>query len=167
MSINGTSIDLSPLLSILATIVTALLGWVAVIVKNRQAAATNESKAIAAGLKLAAICAALLQKAWGALSPDLQAAFADGKFDNTERAALEIKLQGLLKEVTDEATLAEIGSALGLPLSGVIAKIASYLIGKWTEAHDPAIVTTSANTFPAPDPAFAGTSIAGGDTGPG
>ena len=143
-----SSMNWSPILGLLVTLVTGLLTWLANSIKNHNAAATEASKAQTAALKLAAIGTALLQKAWGSLSPVLQQSLADGKLTGEERAALEVQVQALLKEVTDEDTLKEIGEALGLPLAGIIAKLASYLIGVWTEAHDTAVPTSSAKTFP-------------------
>jgi len=161
MTIGGATIDLGPILGLLATIITGLLGWLATGIKSRQAAQTAQDKATTALLKLAAIAASLLSKGWGQLSPVLQQAFADGSFSDADRAAVEAAVQKLLKDVTDEATLAEIGSALGLPLPGIIAKIAASLIERWTQAHDPVITTVSANTFPVagasvPDSAYQG-----------
>jgi hypothetical protein len=131
-------------------IITGLLAWVANSIAKRNAAAAVESKALAAGLKLAAIGAALLQKGWEHIGPEVQTALADGKIDAAERAVIEASVKELLADATDGATLAEITAALGLPLPGIIAKIASYLIEKWTEAHDPAVATSSANTYPSP-----------------
>jgi len=131
-------------------VVTGLLAWVANSIAKRNSAAAAESKALTAGLKLAAIGAALLQKGWTHIGPEVQTALADGKIDESERATIEASIRELLKDVTDEATLKEISDALGLPLPGVIAKIASYLIEKWTQAHDPVVVTASANTYPTP-----------------
>ena len=103
-----------------------------------------------AGLKLAAIGASLLQKGWDHIGPEVQTALADGTISAEERAAIEASVKELLADATDEATLKEIGDALGLPLAGVVAKVASWLIGKWTQAHDPTITTVSANQFPSP-----------------
>jgi len=146
MTWNG--IDLSGILGILATIVTGLLGWLATGIKQRQAAQTAQDKATTALLKLAAIASSLLSKGWTSLSPVLQQAFADGKFDDSDRAKVEEAVRLLLKDATDEDTLKEIGDALGLPLAGLIAKLAASMIEKWTQAHDPAITTTSKLTFP-------------------
>jgi hypothetical protein len=138
------------MLPYLVPVITGLLTWLTASIAKKNAAAAQESKAIMAGLKLAAIVGALLQKGWAHIGPEVQTALADGKIDDAERAAIEASVQELLKDATDEATLKEISEALGLPLAGIIAKIASSLIAKWTEAHDPAVATTSANTFPTP-----------------
>ena len=139
---------LSNLMPVLGTLITAGLGYLITVIKARQQAATAADKAALAGLQLAAIGTALLQKAWAKLGPDIQTALADGTFSAEERAGIEARVRELLKEVTDDDTLKSIGDALGLPMAGVIAKIVSYLIGKWTEAHDAAVVTSSAKTFP-------------------
>jgi len=138
------------LLPYLMPVVTGLLAWVANSISKRNAAAAQESKAVVAGLKLAAIGASLLQKGWDHIGPEVQTALADGTISAEERAAIEASVKELLADATDEATLKEIGDALGLPLAGVVAKVASWLIGKWTQAHDPAITTVSANQFPSP-----------------
>lgn len=135
----------------LIPVVTGLLTWLTASITRKNAALTKESKAVAAGLKLAATVGSLLQKGWTHIGPEVQTALADGKIDDAERAIIEESVRELLADATDEATLKEIGEALGLPLAGIIAKIASSLIAKWTEAHDPAVVTASANTFPTPD----------------
>lgn len=139
---------LTNLMPVLGTLITAGLAYLLTIIKARQSAATAQSKAEAATLKLAAIGTALLQKAWTDIGPKVQAALADGKLDDAERAAIEASVQALLKDVTDDATLAEIAGALGLPLPGIIAKLAATLIDVWTKSHDPAVTTNSKLAFP-------------------
>ena len=146
MTWNG--IDMTQVLSLLGSIVVMLLGWLATSIKKKQDAGTAQSKAETATLKLAAIGAALLQKAWNDLGPKIQAALADGTMSTEERLAIEASVQSLLSEVTDDATLKSIAEALGLPLPGVIAKIAATLIDIWTKSHDPAVTTQSKLAFP-------------------
>jgi hypothetical protein len=143
-----SSIDWSPILGLLVTLVGGLLTYLANSIKNRNAAATAQSKAEAAALKLAAIGASLLQKAWNDLGPKIQAALVDGSMTADERASIEDSVKAMLKDVTDEATLKEIGDALGLPLPGIIAKIAASLIATWTQAHDPLVTSQSKLTYP-------------------
>jgi hypothetical protein len=153
---------LPAVLPALGTILTGLLAWAASSIAKKNAASAQESKVLVAGLKLAAIVTALLQKGWEHIGPEVQTALADGKLDAAERAAIESSVQELLKDATDEATLKEIGDALGLPLAGIVAKIASHLIEKWTSAHDPSITTASANAFPTPAMLSASPDVAAG-----
>lgn len=146
MTWNG--VDLSGLLGTLASILTALLGWVAVSIKKKQAAAAEQSKAETSLLKLAAIAAGLAGKAWDTLSPDIQAALADGKMTPEERLHIEAHVGDLLKEFADGDELKQIAEALGLPLPGLVAKIAAMLIEKFAFAHDPTTPAQSKLEFP-------------------
>lgn len=145
-------IDLSPVMTALMTIVTALIGWVAVYIKRRQEAATAESKATQAWLKLAEVVTLIAGRGWERIGPEVQAALADGKIDAAERAKIEEVAKKLLDEVTDTGTLELLAKAVGLPVPGIIAWIASKLIDLWTQAHDPDILTVSTKAYPVVKP---------------
>jgi preprotein translocase subunit YajC len=151
MTWNG--IDLSGLLGTLASIVTALLGWALVSIRKHQEAQATASKAQIALLKLGEIVTTVAGKAWAELSPKVQAALAnDGKIDAAERAEIEVVVAGLVKDLTDAASLTEIAKALGLPLPGLIARIAAGIIDIVTKAHDPDIKNSaSPAAFPVQD----------------
>lgn len=143
MTWNG--VDLSGVLGALASIVSALLGWALVAIRKRQEAAASASKAELALLKLGEIVTTVAGKAWSELSPKVQAALAnDGKIDAAERAEIEKVVAKLVEELTDSASLKQIAEALGLPMPGLIARIAAGIIDMVTKAHDPDIVHSAA-----------------------
>ena len=146
MTWNG--IDLTQILALLATVVTGLLGWLANSIKKKQEASAAQSKAETALLKLAAIAAGMAGRAWSNLSPVVQKAMADGKLDAPERAEIEAKVQELLKDFASADDLKLIADALGIPLPGLVAKIAAMLIEKFAFAHDPTTPNQSRLAFP-------------------
>jgi hypothetical protein len=166
MDVTKYGIDMGTVLKLVASIVTALLGLLAAKMQRSKAdadaAAADKSRADLALLRLGTIGVAMLGRAWDRLSPLVQAALADGKITAEERAAIEAAVKGLLSEFTSEDELAEIGRALGLPMAGIIAKIASFLIDRWTQAHDPTVPTVSAKAFPVGADPFEGGQAAGG-----
>lgn len=125
----------------LGALLVAGLGYLTTIIQKKM-------KADSAWTKLANIGVALAGKAWDRLGPTVQAALADGKITAEERAAIEQAAVDLLDEVTDKKTLEEIASAVGLPLPGIIAWLASGFIDTWTKAHDPANTDVSVKAFP-------------------
>lgn len=141
---------LAALIPYLMPVITGLLAWAATAIAKASAASAAEKKAVLAGLKVGAIATSLLQKGWEHIGPEVQAALADGKIDSAERAIIETSVKELLADATDAATLEEIGKALGLPLAGVVAKIAAFLIEKWAAAHDPNVPTASSLAYPTP-----------------
>lgn len=153
--------DLTPLIGALISLVALAIGWLTKRAAAAAAASTATSKAQLAGIKLAAIGAAMLGKAWDTLSPRLQVALADGTISAQERAEIETAVKGLLADFTSEDELKGITEALGLPLPGVVAKIASYLIGQFTAAHDPTIPTASAKAYPVADATLAAQGLGG------
>ena len=149
MTWNG--IDLTSILGLLATIVTGLLGWLANSIKKKQEASAAQSKAEVALLKLAAIATGMAGRAWDTLAPEVQKALADGKMTSDERAVIEAKVQELLKDFASADDLKAIADALGIPLPGLVAKIAAMLIEKFAFAHDPTTPTQSRLAFPVAD----------------
>ena len=162
MTWNG--IDLSGVLGVLASLITAALTWALTAIRKRQAADAEASKTQTAILKVGEIVATLAGKAWAELSPKVQLALAnDGKIDPTERAEIEAIVAKLVEEFTDSATLKEVATALGLPLPGLIARIAAGIIDLVTKAHDPDILTSMAPAaFPVASPADVDPSTLGG-----
>jgi hypothetical protein len=144
---------LPTLVPTLGTILTALLALVLNAIRKKQEADANASKSQIALLKLGEIVATLAGKAWNELSPKIQAALAnDGKIDAAERAEIEVVVASLVKDFTDAASLTEIAKALGLPLPGLIARIAAGIIDIVTKAHDPDIKdSASPAAFPVQD----------------
>jgi hypothetical protein len=141
-------IDLTPLLGGLLSIISALIGWALLKVKNAAQAAETTSKTQATMLKLAALVTAMLGRAWDRLSPTIQAAIADGEVTAEERAQLEAEVRLLVSEFATQDDLKAMATILGLPLPGLIAKIASMMLDTFTKAHDPANSTVSSLAFP-------------------
>ena len=146
MTWNG--VDMTSILTALAGIITALLGWAANSIRKKQEADAANTKAQTALLKLGAIALAMAGRAWDKLSPDIQAALADGKMSPEERAHIEAEVQALLKDFASADDLEEIGKALGIPLPGLVAKIAAMLIEKFAFAHDASNPAVSAKVYP-------------------
>jgi hypothetical protein len=145
MTIGGSSFDLSPIIAGIVALVGAALTWLSNRVKNAQVAAANTASA---ELKVAALVTSIAGKAWDTLSPELQKILADGKVTAEERAELEAVALKLARDASSQDNLAELASALGLPLPGLIAKIASMLLDVFTKAHDPTTTSVSALAFP-------------------
>jgi uncharacterized membrane protein YebE (DUF533 family) len=154
--------DISVFLPALGSILTALLGFVAVWLKRKAEAQVNQSKAEKALIQLGVIATGMAGRAWDALSPSIQAAFADGKMTAEERKQIEAKVQELLKDFASADDLANIASALGLPLPGLVAKIAAMLIEKFAFAHDPATPQGSNLAFPVAEKDYNGPEYSGG-----
>ena len=141
-------IDLTPLIGVVFSILSALGGWVLLKIKNAQAAAEQTNKTQATLLKLAALVTTMLGRAWDRLSPQVQAAIADGKITAEERAALEKEIGSLALEFVSQDDLTAMATILGLPFPGLIAKLASMVLDTFTKAHDPSNPTVSALAFP-------------------
>ena len=137
---NFKGIDLSPLLTIVVSLVTGLFGWLATSLRKKAEADTAASKATTALLKLGEIALAMATDAWQTLAPAVQARLADGTFSAQDRAEIEAMVGTLIGKYTSSDELAKITSALGLPLPGIIAKIAAFIIDRVTRAHDPEIL---------------------------
>jgi mannose/fructose/N-acetylgalactosamine-specific phosphotransferase system component IID len=163
MNVLGQSIDISSVAGPLLGLAVTVIGSAITLLLNKIGASViKANKAQGAMLRVAAIETSLLQKGWTTIGPEIQKDLADGKLDAAETARIEQMIGDLAKDNVDAETLTEIGTALGLPLAGIIAKIAAGLIGTWTAAHDPGVNTTSNLAFPiaaspaAPDPMTAG-----------
>ena len=151
MTWNG--IDLSGILSIVVTIITGLLGWAATSLKKKADADAAASKAATAVVKLGQIGLAMATDAWQTLAPAIQARLADGSFSADDRKDVEGMVAQLLSKYTSSDELTKITSALGLPLPGIIAQIAAFIIDRVTKAHDPDLLTGTASpmAFPVAD----------------
>lgn len=151
------------ILQALAGLVVAGLGWLTLTVKNKM-------NAQSAWAKLAEIAVALAGRAWDRLGPVVQTALVDGKITADERAQIEATAKAVLAEVADEKTLEDVAKAVGLPVPGIIAWLASQFIDRWVAAHDVARTDVSAGAYPSPamlaatgsDPAEAGARAAQG-----
>ena len=150
MTWNG--IDLTSILTALAGIVTALLGRAANSIRKRQEAQAEASKAEKALIQLGVIAVGMAGRAWDKLSPEIQKAFADGKMSPEERAGIEALVGELLKDFASSDDLESIAKTLGLPLPGIIAKIAAMLIERFAFAHDPANPGVSRLAYPVAQP---------------
>lgn len=142
------SLDWTPILSTLGSLVVAGLGWLLTIIRKKAEAEGQKTKAETALLKLGELGLALAGKAWTRIGPKLQAALADGKLTAEERAAIEAEVEALAKELVGEETLAQLGEALGLPLAGVVAKLAAFLIERYAFAHDATTPAVSRLAYP-------------------
>lgn len=147
--------DLTPLLGGLITILSSVLAWVALKVKGAAESAKEQNNAQAALLRVGVIATTLLGKAWDKLGPQIQAAIADGKVTDEERAALEAAAKDLALGLVGEDELSALASALGLPLPGLIAKLASMMLDTFTKAHDASTPAVSKLAFPvSTEPAY-------------
>ena len=103
-------------------------------------------------VKLGAIAVALAGRAWDRLSPMVQAALADGRMTQEERTAIEEAVRELVKDFASADDLTKIAEAVGLPLPGLLAKLAAMVIERFAFAHDPDIATASALVYPVAAP---------------
>ena len=136
-------IDLSPLLQVIMSLVLGLFGWAATALKKKADADTAASKAQTALLKLGQIGLAMATDAWQTLAPAVQVRVADGNFSAQDRADIEAMVGKLLEKYTSSDELQKITEALGLPLPGIIAKLAAFIIDRITSAHDPQLLNTA------------------------
>lgn len=141
-------IDLTPLLTGLLTIIGGLLTFVSAKVAGAANAAKDANTAAAALTRVGALVTTLLGRAWDTLTPKIQAAIADGKVTDAERAELEDAIRQVVYGFIGEDELKSLADALHLPLPGLIAKIASMALDTFTKAHDPGNQTVSAKAFP-------------------
>lgn len=153
-------IDLTPLITLAISLLSTLLGWAGLKVGRAADAAKAEKTAQAALLRIGVLATTILGRAWDTLAPQVQAAIADGKVTAEERAALERAVRSLVGQFVGEDELEQLARAIGLPLPGLIAKLASMVLDQFTKAHDPDVPTESALAFPVAAPA-AGFSDAG------
>lgn len=153
-------IDLTPIIGAVISGIGLALTWLIHKMQASRAAAdaaaATTSSAQFALIRVGELGVLMLGRTWDALSPKMQVMLADGKITAEERAEIEAILRDLLDEFTSEDELEKLARALGLPLAGVIAKIASFVIEKFTAAHDPTIPTVSANAYPVSVVAIAG-----------
>lgn len=141
-------IDITPLLTGLISIVAGLISLAAIKLRAAAAAAEQKSKGERALMQVGVLVTSLLGRAWDKLSPQIQAAIADGQVTAEERAALEKAVEALLADLVTQDDLRSLAEALGLPLPGLVAKIASMLLDTFTKAHDPSIPAVSSLAFP-------------------
>jgi hypothetical protein len=147
--------DLTPLIGAAVTILTGLFAWLAKKIAAAQSASAEASRAQTAQLQLAAIGLAMVGDLWNELSREFQLRIADGKIDADDRQAFRDLIQSRIEKYTSADELRKIAEALGLPLPGIIAKVAEYVIDRLTKAHDPSTPDVSAKAYPVDEPAAA------------
>lgn len=145
--------DLTPLIAGLVAVVGGLLAWVGRRISSAQQASAELSRAETAGLRLAAIGLAMVGDLWDEMSREFQVRIADGKIDADDREAFRRLVAGKIETYTSADELKKIAEALGLPLPGIIARVAEYVIDRLTKAHDPVVLEVSDLAYPvkAPD----------------
>lgn len=122
-------IDLSGLISVVIAIVGALLTKI-----TAKLAASNAKQA--AWAQLANIGLAMVRDLWDELSREFQARIADGMVDAADKDALRAIISAKVEVYTSKAELEKIAKAVGLPLPGVIAWLAEYMIDRLVKSFD-------------------------------
>lgn len=140
--------DLGPIIAGLVTVIGALLAWVGRKIAKAQEASAEQSRAETAALRLAAIGLAMVGDLWHELSREFQLRIADGKIDADDREAFRQMVAAKIEQYTSADELKKIAEALGLPLPGIIARVAEYVIDRLTKAHDPSTPEVSAKAYP-------------------
>lgn len=147
--------DLTPIIAGLIAVIGAVFAWLSRRIAVSQEAAAERSRAETAGLRLAAIGLAMVGDLWNELSREFQLRIADGKIDADDREAFRQLVASKIETYTSAEELKKIAEALGLPLPGIIARVAEYVIDRLTRAHDPSITDVSAKAYPVDgEPAF-------------
>jgi hypothetical protein len=145
--------DLTPVIAGLVAVIGALLTWVSRKVASSQAASADKSRAETAAIRLAAIGLAMVGDLWDEMSREFQLRIADGEIDADDREAFRHLVSAKIEQYTSADELKKIAEALGLPLPGIIARVAEYAIDRLTKAHDPSTPEVSAKAYPvAADP---------------
>jgi hypothetical protein len=152
--------DLTPLIGALLLLVSGVITWVGKRISAAQAASAETSRAEKAALQLAEVATMLADRAWVTLAPTVQTIIADGNVTAEERAQLESVLRRILDDSTQtlvsKETLEGIASALGLPFAGLVARLASSILGIFVKAHTPENREVEAGQFPVYDPSSFG-----------
>lgn len=147
--------DLTPIIAGAIAVIGAVFAWLSRRIADSQAAAAERSRAETAALRLGAIGLAMVGDLWNELSREFQLRIADGKIDADDREAFRQLVAGKIEKYTSADELKTIAEALGLPLPGIIARVAEYVIDRLTRAHDPSITDVSAKAYPVDaEPAF-------------
>jgi hypothetical protein len=144
--------DLTPLIAGVITLLGGLLAWVSRKVAAAQTASAEKSRGELALLRVAAIAMAMAGDLWNELAREFQVRVADGSIGPGDREAFRQIVAAKIEEYTSADELAKLAAALGLPLPGLIAKVAEFIIDRVTKAHDVTIQDVSAKAFPV-DPA--------------
>lgn len=146
-------VPLSPLFAVLATVVTALLGWLGRKLASANEAAKEASKAQLALTRLGAIAFAMVGDLWTDFSREFQVRIADGKIDADDRLAFRALVDAKVEKYTSREELGKLAAALNLPMPGVIAWLAEWAIDRLTAAHDPDVPAVSSGAYPvSPEP---------------
>lgn len=144
--------DLTPILSGLVLVIGAAFAWV-----SKKIAAANTATAANAGastalLKLGNIGFSMAGDLWSQFSVEFQKRIADGKIDADDREYFRLMVKQNIEKYTSAEELKKIADALGLPLPGIIARVAEYIIDRLTKAHDPVIEEVSDLAYPVKAP---------------
>jgi hypothetical protein len=143
---NG--IPLGPVLALLATIVTGILGYLSRKIAAANDAARNQATVQAAMVRLGAIAFAMAGDLWDELSREFQARVADGTFDADDRAAFKALIQRKIEHYTTKEELEKLAVAARLPMPGILAWVAEWVIDRLSKAHDPNVTEVAAGAFP-------------------
>jgi hypothetical protein len=133
-------ISILPLISALATIVTGLFAWLGRKIGAANDAAKDKSTVEAAFIRLGAVAFAMAGDLWTKLSTEYQTRIADGSFDAADREAFKTIIGREIERYTSREELVKLAEATKLPLPGVIAWVAEWIIDRLTKANDPDIV---------------------------
>ena len=148
-AITYKGFDLTPVITILLTLAASAFSWAKLKIAKANEAAAQKENAAAAFVRLGAIAFAMAGELWGVLSAEFQTRIADGKIDADDRAAFKSIIEQKIEKFTSKAELEKLAKAANLPLPGVIAWVAEYVIDRITKAHDASNSSVSAKAFPA------------------
>lgn len=140
--------DITPLVGIAITVITAALGLVAKKIAAWSASSTALTNTQRAQIKLAEIGFSMVGDLWTQFSREFQLRIADGKIDAEDREEFKRLVSENIEKYTSKEELAKIADALGLPLPGIIARVVEYVIDRLTKAHDPSTPEVSAKAYP-------------------
>lgn len=155
-------IPLLPLITTLATIITGLFTWLGRKIGAANDAAKNKANAEAAFIRLGAVAFAMAGDLWTILSNEFQVRIADGTFDKADRDAFKEIINRQIEKYTSREELEKLAAATGLPLPGVIAWIAEWVIDRLTKANDPDIMEVPSMYAPRVQGTLADPSAQGG-----
>jgi hypothetical protein len=122
-------IDLTQIIGIVISIIGALL------VKAQAKIAASSAKS-AAWAQLANIGLSMVRDLWDDLSREFQARVADGVIDAADKEEFRRIVSEKVEQYTSRAELSKIASTIGLPMPGLIAWLAEFLIDRLVKAFD-------------------------------
>lgn len=137
---QAPSNPLFTILSAVIPIITLLFTWVGNKIASANEAAKQKHNVEAAFIRLGAVAFAMAGDLWGQLASEYQNRVADGSIDAKDREAFRALIDQNIEKYTSRAELEKLAAATGLPLPGVIAWIAEWVIDRLTKANDPKIM---------------------------